>query len=94
MTGTDGIDIHSLQSRCLLEEFKGYEILLTSFLDCHSASILIISSRAEMRIINTMAINRLGRLNSSASINSVIAVSALKSIVFTLNIVITLNFMI
>lgn len=92
MTGTDGIDIHSLQSRRLLEEFKSYEILLTSFLDCHSASILIISSRAEMRIINTMAITRLGRLNSSASINSVIAVSALKSIVFTLNMVITLNF--
>ena len=43
-----------------------------------------------MRIINRMAISRLGRLNSSASRNSVIAVSARKSII--LNIFITINF--
>ena len=90
MSRTHGIDIHTVQSRSLLEEFEGYEILLAGILGCHSASILRSSSRAEMRIINTMAITRLGRLNSSARRNSVIAVSARKSIV--LNMVFTLNF--
>ena len=61
-------------------------------LGCHSASILIISSRAEMRIINRIAITRLGRLNSRARRNSVIAVSARKSIVLNIVIFFTLNF--
>ena len=72
----------------------GYAVIFRGeyFLGLHSASSLISSSRAEMMIIRTMAITRLGRLNSRARRNSVIAVSARKSIVFTLNIVITLNF--
>ena len=82
MSGPHGIDIHPLQSRRFLKQVEGYQIL--------GISILSISSRAEMRIISTMAITRLGRLNSSARRNSRMAVSALKSIV--LNIVITLNF--
>ena len=75
----------------IYEILIGYALVFCGehFKGCHSASSLIISSRAEMRIISRMAISRLGRLNSSASMNSVIAVSALKSII--LNIVITLN---
>ena len=97
MSGPHGINIHSLQSRRFLEQVEGYQVLLTGrtcFCGCHSASILSISSRAEMRIINTIAITRLGRLNSRARRNSVIARSARKSIVlniFTLNFF-TLNF--
>ena len=89
MSGPHGIDIHPLQSRRFLKQVEGYQVLLTGrtcFLGCQSASILSISSRAEMRIINTIAITRLGRLNSRARRNSVIARSARKSIVFTLNI--------
>ena len=93
MSRPDGINIHPLQSRRFLEEIEGYEILginLRCFLGCQSASFLSISSMADIIIISTMAITRLGRLNSSARRNSRMAVSALKSIV--LNIVITLNF--
>ena len=82
MPGPDGIDIHPLQSCGFLKEVEGYQIL--------GISILRASSMADIIIISTMAITRLGRLNSSARRNSRMAVSALKSIV--LNIVITLNF--
>ena len=82
MPGSHGINIHPLQSCGILEEVEGYQIL--------GISILRTSSMADIIIISTMAITRLGRLNSSARRNSRMAVSALKSIV--LNIVITLNF--
>ena len=87
MPGPHGINIHPLESRRFLEEVEGYEILLTGTfcsLGCQSASFLRTSSMADISIISTMAITRLGRLNSSARRNSRMAVNALKSIVLNI----------
>ena len=61
------------ESGSLRKEVKRNQILLSGF---QSASILIASRIPDMRSISTMAITRLGRLNSSASRNSRIAVVA------------------
>ena len=55
MTGTDGIDIHSLQSRRLLEEFESYEILLTSGIFIHRIFFIIFLHRITRRNRNILA---------------------------------------
>ena len=57
MSGPHGIDIHPAQSRSLLEEFEGYEILLAGILGCHSASInSVIAVSARKSIVFTLNI--------------------------------------
>lgn len=85
MTGAWGVDIYVLQTCRIAEEVEGCEVLA----GCHSDSILMSSSRAEMSSMSSIAITRLGRLNRRASRNSVMAVRARKSMV--LNMVFTLN---
>ena len=85
MAGAWGVDVYVLQACSIAEEVEGCEVLA----GCHSPSILMSSSRAEMSSMSSIAITRLGRLNSRASRNSVMAVRARKSMV--LNMVFTLN---
>ena len=63
MTGAWGVDIYVLQTCRIAEEVEGCEVLA----GCHSDSILMSSSRAEMSSMSSIAITRLGRLNSRNS---------------------------
>ena len=80
MTGALGIDIYVLQASRIAEEVEGCEVLA----GCHSDSLLRSSSRAEMSSMSSIAITRLGRLNSRARRNSVMAVRARKSMVLNI----------
>ena len=68
-----GINLHTSESGSLRKEVECNQVLLPG---SQSASILIASRIPDMRSISTMAITRLGRLNSRASRNSRIAVVA------------------
>ena len=80
MTGAWGVDVYVLQTCRIAEEVEGCEVLA----GCHCDSILRSSSRAEMSSMSSIAITRLGRLNSRARRNSVMAVRARKSIVLNI----------
>ena len=80
MTRALGVDIYVLQACSIAEEVEGCEVLA----GCHCDSILKNSSRAEMSSMSSIAITRLGRLNSRARRNSVMAVRARKSIVLNI----------
>ena len=86
MAGAWGVDVYVLQTCRIAEEVEGCEVLA----GCHSDSILMSSSRAEMSSMSSIAITRLGRLNRRASRNSVMAVRARKSMV--LNILLSVEF--